>query len=69
MTGPDRPWLGVRMVFRGGLVSSGVGQHVAAPDPLRQEVRVACYEGRGHSRGSTLSIGFESLRLQDTWLT
>jgi hypothetical protein len=53
VTAPDLPWLGVSMVFGGGPVSSGgVGQQVAAPDPLRPEVRVACHEGRGCSRGS-----------------
>jgi hypothetical protein len=39
---------------RGGPISSGAGQHVVAPDPLRQEVRVARHVGRGHSRGSAL---------------
>jgi hypothetical protein len=37
---------------RGGPISSGAGQHVVAPDPLRQEVRVAHRVGQGHSRGS-----------------
>jgi hypothetical protein len=39
------------MVFGGGLVSSGVGQHMAASDPLKPEVRVACHESLGHSQG------------------
>jgi hypothetical protein len=40
------------MVLGGGPVSSGVGQHVAAMDPLRPVVRVAHHEGWGRSRGS-----------------
>lgn len=31
-------WLGVRMVFEEGPVSSSIGQHVAAPDLLKTEV-------------------------------
>jgi hypothetical protein len=38
-------------MLKGGPVSSSVGQHVAASDPLRPEVRVAHHEGRGRSQG------------------
>jgi hypothetical protein len=42
------PLARVRVVLGGGPVSSGL----AAPDPLRPEVRVGRHEGRGRSRGS-----------------
>jgi hypothetical protein len=41
------------MVLGGGPVSSGVGQHVAAPDSLRPVVQVTHHEGWGCSRGSS----------------
>jgi hypothetical protein len=40
------------MVPGGGPISSGVGQHVVAPETLRPEVRVAYHEGRDRSWGS-----------------
>ena len=43
------PLAGGRMVLEGGSVFSSVGQHVAASDPLRPEVRVARHDGRGCS--------------------
>jgi hypothetical protein len=39
------------MVLEGGPVSYEVGQHVAAPSPLRPKVRVAHHEGQGRSWG------------------
>jgi hypothetical protein len=56
------------MVFGGGPVSSGVGQHMAAPDPLKPEARVARLQGSGPFPGFwPPSAGVESPRLQDTW--